>query len=110
MELPPGCPRNVDAETSFRVIPFSITRKRILFSTSISHVSATVDLHSTSLPLVLVFPVAHPHPLTLLVCFGAGSDVCAICDLRLLEYHHEEHPFAFNRFDHERTADAALGE
>ena len=58
MELHRGCPGNVDAEISFRVILFSITRKRTIFSTSISHVSATVDLPSTSLPLMLVLPVA----------------------------------------------------
>src|SRR5215831_13012128 len=34
MELHRGCPGNVDTETSIRVILFSITRKRILFSTS----------------------------------------------------------------------------
>lgn len=28
--------------------------------------------------------------------------------LRLFERYHEEHPFAFNTFDHERTADRAF--
>src|SRR6266700_302389 len=70
MELHRGCPGNVDAEIAFRVIRFSITRKRILLSTSISHVKASMVLPSTLLPLVLVFPVAriltHSAPL---VCF-----------------------------------------
>jgi hypothetical protein len=57
MEWHRGCPENVDAEISFRVILFSITRKRILLSTSISHVSAKMVLPSTYLPLVLVLPV-----------------------------------------------------
>src|SRR5437868_7383996 len=69
MELHRGCPGNVDAEISFRVILFSITRNRILLSTSIGHVKASMVLPSTSLPLVLVLPVAHLHPLTPLVCF-----------------------------------------
>src|SRR5205085_11552574 len=69
MELHRGCPGNVDAEIAFRVILFSITRKRILLSTSVSHVSTRMVLPSTSLPLVLVLPVAHPHPLTPLICF-----------------------------------------
>jgi hypothetical protein len=47
MELHRECPGNVGAEISFRVIPFSITRKRILLSTSISHVSAKMVLPST---------------------------------------------------------------
>src|SRR3989440_10078055 len=70
MELHRGCPGNVDAEISFRVILFSITRKRILLSTSISHVSASMVLLSASLPLVLVLPVAHilTHSAPL-VCF-----------------------------------------
>ncbi len=58
MELHRGCPGNVDAEIAFRVILFSITRKRILLSASISHVSAKMVLPSTSLPLMLVLPVA----------------------------------------------------
>src|SRR5438876_4464685 len=70
VELHRGCPGNVDAEIAFRVILFSITRKRILLSTSISHVKASMVLPSTSLPLVLVLPVAriltHSAPL---VCF-----------------------------------------
>jgi len=70
MESHRGCPENVDAEIAFRVILFSITRKRILLSTSISHVEALMVLPSTSFPLVLVFPVAriltHSAPL---VCF-----------------------------------------
>lgn len=70
MELHRGCPGNVDAEISFRVTLFSITRNRILFSISISHVSATMVWSSTSLPLMLVLPVAriltHSTPL---VCF-----------------------------------------
>src|SRR5438309_9308934 len=57
MELHRGCPGNVDAEISFRVILFSFTN-RILLSTSISHVEASMVLPSTSLPLVLVLPVA----------------------------------------------------
>src|SRR3989442_14588283 len=65
-----GCLGNVDAEIAFRVILFSITRQRILLSTSISHVKASMVLPSTSLPLVLVLPVAriltHSAPL---VCF-----------------------------------------
>src|SRR5579859_695848 len=48
MELQRGCPGNVGAEIAFRVILFSITKKRILFSTSISRVSATMVLPSTS--------------------------------------------------------------
>src|SRR2546423_15170525 len=44
MELHRRCPGNVDAEISFRVILFSLTEKRILLSTSISHVSATAVL------------------------------------------------------------------
>jgi hypothetical protein len=51
-------PGNVDAERAFRVIRFSITRKRILLSTSISYVCALMALPSTSLSLVLVLPVA----------------------------------------------------
>src|SRR6266567_6127316 len=47
MELHRGCPGNVDAEISFRVIRFSITRNRNLLSTSISHVSARKVLPST---------------------------------------------------------------
>ncbi len=47
MELHRGCTGNVDAELAFRVILFSITRKRILLSTSISHVSAKMVLPST---------------------------------------------------------------
>jgi malate synthase len=47
MELHRGCPGNVDAEIAFRVILFLITRKRILLSTSISHVSAKLVLPST---------------------------------------------------------------
>src|SRR5438067_226997 len=70
MELHRGCPGNVDAEIAFHVILFSITRKRILLSTSISHVKASMVLPSSSLPLVLVLPVAriltHSAPL---VCF-----------------------------------------
>ncbi len=70
MELHRGCPGNVDAELAFRVILFSIARKRILLSISISHVSARMVLPSTYLPLVLVLPVAriltHSAPL---VCF-----------------------------------------
>jgi len=58
MELHRGCPGNVDAEISFRVILFSITEKLILLSTSISHVEALMVWPSTSLPLVLVLPVA----------------------------------------------------
>lgn len=58
MELHRGCPGNVHAEIAFRVIRFSITRKHILLSTSISYVCALRVLPSTSLPLVLVFPVA----------------------------------------------------
>jgi hypothetical protein len=58
MELHRGYPGNVDAEIAFRVIRFSITVKRILLSTSISHVSAKMVLPSTSLPLVLVLSVA----------------------------------------------------
>src|SRR5579859_3099180 len=69
MGLHRGYPGNVDAEIAFRVILFSITRKRILLSISISHVSARMVLPSTYHPLVLVLPVAHPHPLTPLVCF-----------------------------------------
>src|SRR5438128_11636929 len=69
MELHRGCPGNVDAEIAFRVILFSITRNRILLSTSIGHVKASMVLPSNSLPLVLVLPVAHLHPLTPLVCF-----------------------------------------
>ena len=65
-----GCLGNIDSEIAFRVILFSITRKRILLSTSISHVEALMVLPSTSLPLVLVLPVArilaHSAPL---VCF-----------------------------------------
>ena len=67
-----GCLGNVDAEIAFRVILFSITRKRILLSTSISHVSAKMVLSSASFPLMLVFLVAHPHALTPLFCFDAG--------------------------------------
>jgi hypothetical protein len=47
MELHRRCPGNVDAEMSFRVILFSFTEKRILLSTSISHVSARVVWPST---------------------------------------------------------------
>jgi len=47
MELHRGCPGNVDAEMSFRVILFSITEKRILLSTSISHVEALMVWPST---------------------------------------------------------------
>src|SRR5437660_9596224 len=72
MELHRGWPRNVDAEIAFRVILFSITRKRILLSTSISQVFAKMVLPSSSFPLMLVLPVAHPHPLTPLFCFDAG--------------------------------------
>src|SRR6266699_5310679 len=46
MELHRECPGNVDAEISFRVILFSITRKRILLSTSISQISARMVLPS----------------------------------------------------------------
>ncbi len=67
MELHRGYPENVDAELSFLVILFSITRKRILFPISISGLSARIVLLSTSLPLMLMFPVAHPQPLTPLV-------------------------------------------
>src|SRR5579863_1276323 len=70
MELQRGCPGNVDSERSLRLILFSMTRKRILLSTSRSHVSARIALASTSLPLVLVFSIAriltHSAPL---VCF-----------------------------------------
>jgi hypothetical protein len=70
VELHRGCPGNVDAEIAFRVILFSITRKRILLSTSLSYVKASMVLPSTSLPLVLVLSVAriltHSAPL---VCF-----------------------------------------
>jgi hypothetical protein len=59
MELHRGCLGNVDAEIAFRVILFSISRNRILLSTSISHVYGKMVLPSTSLPLVLVLPVAH---------------------------------------------------
>ena len=58
MELHRGCPGNVDAEMSFRVILFSITEKLILLSTSISHISARMVLPSNYLPLMLVLPVA----------------------------------------------------
>ncbi len=58
MELHRGCPENVDTWITFRVILFSITRKRILLSTSISHVSAKMVLPSASLLIVLVLPVA----------------------------------------------------
>jgi hypothetical protein len=47
MELHRGCPGNVGAGISFRVILFSITRKHILLSTSISYVSAKMVLPST---------------------------------------------------------------
>ncbi len=47
LKLHRGCPGNVDAEISFRVIRFSITRNRNLLSTSISHVSARKVLPST---------------------------------------------------------------
>src|SRR5438309_11505366 len=57
MELHRGCPGNVDAERAFRVILFSITRKHILLSTSISHVEASMVLPSTSILLVLLLPV-----------------------------------------------------
>src|SRR2546421_3956164 len=87
MELHRRCPGNVDAEISFRVILFSLTEKRILLSTSISHVSATAVLPSTYLPLVLVFPVAHPHPLCSARLFWCR--VSCLCHLLLLEYHHE---------------------
>ena len=97
MELHRGCPGNVDAEIAFRVILFSITRKRILLSTSISHVEALMVLPSTSHPLVLVLPVAR------ILTHSA-------CDLRLFEHYHEEHPLDFNRFEHERTEGYALGE
>src|SRR5258706_7548207 len=83
MELHRGCPGNVDAEIAFRVIRFSITRKRILLSTSISHVKASMVLPSTSLPLVLVLPVAHPHPLCsarLFLMRGEMFVLFAICD------------------------------
>ena len=67
MELHRGCPGNVDAEIVFRVLLFSITRKRIFLSTSRSHVKASMVLPSTLLPLVLVLPVAriltHSAPL-----------------------------------------------
>src|SRR5215469_1354444 len=71
MELHRGCPGNVDTEISFRVTLFSITRKRILFSTSRSRVSATLVLPSL-LFLSCWSPCrAQPHPLTPLVCFDA---------------------------------------
>src|SRR5579872_7106768 len=69
MELQRGCPGKVNTTLSFRVILFSLARNHILLSTSISHVSAKMILPSNSFPLVLVFPVAHPHPLTPLMCF-----------------------------------------
>src|SRR5262249_61407405 len=46
MELHRGCPGSVDAAMSVRVVLFSIASKRILLSTSRSHVSATMDPHS----------------------------------------------------------------
>ena len=47
MDLHRECPGNVDDEIAFRVLLFSITRKRILLSTSISHVKASMVLPST---------------------------------------------------------------
>jgi hypothetical protein len=60
---------------------------------------------------MLVFPVARilTHQLRL-PAFGVECDVCVMCNLRLLEHHHEERPFAVNRSDPEKIADCASGE
>ena len=72
MELHRRCPENVDAEMSFRIILFSITEKRILFSTSVSHVFVIAVLYSASLPLVLMFPVRALSPIDSACLFWCG--------------------------------------
>lgn len=67
MELHRGCPENVDAERSFRVIRFSITRKRMLLSASRRLGGlAFLPLHCPSCGCFLSRILTHSAPL---VCF-----------------------------------------
>src|SRR5579884_112833 len=102
MEIHWGCSESVDVEIAFCSRAFLFTKKHPLCNLHAPY----FRISRSGLPrypfLMLVF-LSRILTLTPLVCFGLEQ--VFLCLLRLLAYHHEEHLFAINQLDHEKTID-----